>query len=767
MSSQADHGYEHFPLPYVVDRRHPRKKAKRKGGGLPIRRSIAGPGSLEKSAMEVYDRAVARKTFYSDDRVYFKVTFTGQVGLGPINEAIEGLECEVVRVLPGDETVKLALRKGDIEKFKLRLHKFAKVIDSVVESSLSDVADRDLLPKLLHGPSRQLSVTVRLFDAEGLKDAEGLEKQLREYLSGRGEVEQVYLAGNWAVYVITAQSSDVLRIVESLGQVDHVQEMPPIELVPSSTSRRRTEVNLASIIDIQSARVSHGDLPTVCVVDSGIRRTHRLLKDYIVDTWDFGAGSQGPCNDLVGHGSMVAGIAIHGGNLQTHTRPVTRVIMVKAFEKNNPVRVRGTLNMVQAAISRFQSIAKVYNLSFAAKGPNVDLSEILNDLIFEKEVTVVAAAGNIDLDVIKDHLNRGEQYPDYMTGHFIYFPGDVDNALTVGSSASTASNFFHERSPSPFTRVGSTSKKVKPDVLAEGGNLNVVREGNTVIGLNWSEVGVTSASSNDDDDMPEKVGTSFASPAIASLAARIIDKYPSASPFLVKALILSAASSLEEATRSFNGSGKTTNVKRDEQPKLFEPFPPLMQGYGVVDNRAALSSSDWNANYLLQGRFTGTDPLEVHNYEFGVANEADSVRIMFVAGRPAWSDGYFTFRVTKSGPKDWTVSKFDEAQSIGDPSTARQIRTTYRRVYRKDHGGVGLWKLQVVPHFTRVKGVGHTLKYGCVISVRSASSSTIYKETSEWLESRRKMAEAWLEQRQAEKMIIPEAEQQVTLARAG
>jgi hypothetical protein len=138
---------------------------------------------------------------------------------------------------------------------------------------------------------------------------------------------------------------------------------------------------------------------------------------------------------------------------------------------------------------------------------------------------------------------------------------------------------------------------------------------------------------------------------------------------------------------------------------------------------------------------------------------------MFVAGRPAWSSGYFTFKVTKSGPKDQTISKFDESQTIGDPKTGKHIVTTYRRIYPKSKGGVGIWKLQVIPHFSKVKGIDPSLKYGCVITVHSSSSPTMYREISNWLDARRKLAEALLKQEQPPKIAAREREEPLTLAR--
>lgn len=738
-------GYEHFELPYTPDHRLPRKQPKGKRH-LPISKSPAKRGELLENLLQAYEQALNFKGIYTDDRIYFRIRFTGDVGLRPIDKAISSLGGEVVSLLD-DKTIKLAIRRKDYGRLKLNVHRNRNIIAGVSQTTLSDIATEEFAAKLKEAPARRLSVTMRLFDAGGLKDKEMIESSIREFLGHRGSVSEIYAAENWALLAVDAPSSDIQDIISSVKIVEHVAELPQITLVPIEGKRSRDDVRLASMVDLGTSKATV-NLPIVCVIDSGVNRQHRLLKEYIAGTWDFKTGEEGPCKDVDEHGSLVAGIAIYGGNLETHARPVSRAIVVKAFE--NDKRLDQVIPMISRAVDRFGTVSKVFNLSFGAKGPNLDLSQALNELVYRKGIVVIAAAGNISKEEVKYHLNQGESYPDYIFKHLILFPGDVDNAITVGSYSAKPSNRFQALTPSPFTASGEDGKFVKPDLLAEGGNLTVVEERNSVVNVNYTGVGIRSTGSNG-DETPERAGTSFASPAIASLATRVLEKYPNASPYLVKALILSSTKRLE---------GKLA------PDKFISPYSALIQGYGQPDEYLTLSSNDWRVSYILQGEFSGSDPLEIHNYEFKVADDAEKVKITFVAGRPAWSDGYFRIRVIKSGPKERTVSKIDASETIGDVNTRKRITTTYREVYPKKHGGVGVWKLRVIPHFTRKSGIEKSLKYGCVVTVESSYANNIYKDISKWLEERKKIALAEkILQQQETPVPVQKEEEQMTLAR--
>jgi hypothetical protein len=142
------------------------------------------------------------------------------------------------------------------------------------------------------------------------------------------------------------------------------------------------------------------------------------------------------------------------------------------------------------------------------------------------------------------------------------------------------------------------------------------------------------------------------------------------------------------------------------------------------------------------------------------------VKITTDAGRPAWSDSYFSIKGVKSGPKKRTFSKFDASQAVGDPETRRCIVSTHREFYPKKHGGVGVWTLTIALHSSKMTGVVKSLKYAFVVAVESMSAGTVYADISKWLDERRKIALAEQVFKEREQVVPAKPqEQQMKLAR--
>lgn len=723
-------GYDHIPIgPLVNNRPKPTKNRQGKGGHLPIQSSDSNPRILTREAKQIFEKALARQRIVPDDRIYFKVVFANDIGFPNVKAAVEDMRGEIVRVID-DLTAILAIRKKDYGSLIVALRKHANAVSTVTETMLSDkVHEAVLIQTLLREPERRLGVTMQMFDATGLKDTDQTETAIRRFLSPyEGTIEETYLSRNWALYSVHAGAGEIRQIAESIETIERVEEIPQITLVPAV--RRQTEVSYASAVAL--VEQAQTELPKVCVIDSGINKTHPSLVGYIEDTFDFTTESKGPCTDVDKHGSLVAGIVVHGGNMATHQQPVAKVIMVKGFENDRTARNMSLIKLIRESMVVARNKTKVFNLSFGTKGPNDGYTQTLNQLIYENNLVVVASAGNIPVDFIKTHLNRGEKYPDYLKDHFIFFPGDVDNAITVGSYAAKPSAQFRGRAPSPFTPVGHDPLRIKPDLLEEGGNLNAIKQGETVVSMNCSSVGVESASPNS-PLKTESAGTSFASPAVASLASRIIDRYPQASPFLVKAIILSSCERLSEG-----------NTKM---------FDYMIQGYGVPEGLNAMGSADWRACYIMQGDFLGLNQLEFHEYEFLVPDNASRVQAVLVVGKPLRSQGYLRLRLYPTGLKATTVPKPSALEKIGPSILRWKVSTTYREVIPVHRGRKGAWTMKIFPHFDRVLGTEPSLRYGCVVCVESLEHRSVYHPIASWLEKKKRLAEAQAkaEQPKAEK----------------
>lgn len=392
--------------------------------------------------------------------------------------------------------------------------------------------------------------------------------------------------------------------------------------------------------------------------------------------------------------------------MTTNLIPVSTVAMVKGFH-NRTTPVMDSLRMIGMAIGTFGSRTRVYNLSFSSNDLDPSRSRALDDIVYTKNVVIVACAGNIVPSHILQHLNAGQPYPDYLLQNRIYFPGDANNAITVGSYAAKPSNWVRENQPSPFTRTGTLPSTIKPDLVESGGNLVQIRNPNATSfscnGTGISSIGLGASG------LAEDAGTSFSAPPISSLAAQLIQRYGDLNPYLVKALLLSSAKPLVDTSGA--------------------QFPELIQGYGVPDRNHALNAYLWRTSYLLHGEFGGSRE-EYHSYPFRFPVNADRLKITFVAGKPAGSKGFFSIALKKAGVKPTSIPQ--PRFFTGPRTTRRHISTTWQEIHVVRKGGRGNWWIGVFPHFEKLASADRSLKYGCVITVESTKGLDVYTEMSRW-----------------------------------
>lgn len=456
-------------------------------------------------------------------------------------------------------------------------------------------------------------------------------------------------------------------------------------------------------------------LPPVCVIDSGINLGHRLLKNFVEDMYDYATQDKNPCQDIDGHGSMVSGLTIYGEDIRRNKNPLAKVIMVKNFEKGGTIE-KDLLKVIFETVIRYRFISNVFSFSFAANGPNPTFSKALDEMIFKNNLVVVSCAGNIKLPLIKHHINSGFAYPKYIGLHKVFFPGDCRNAITVGSYADCDSNLVKAGWPSPFTRSSPSFDFIKPEVMAVGGNVNANYSGKQVVSFSSVGLGVYSTS-NKDNEESESVGTSLCSPAVASLAASLVSKYPDISPFLVKALILS---SCEYLWNRENGIPDHS-----------------IQGFGKPNKTRALFSQNWRACYLLEGEFESKDTNKYHRYRLLFPDEADEFDVILVVGKlhtmfEGEKADYIRLKFARPGVKFGTPLM--PQISMGESRCFCTYKA--RKIIRR--GSKGPWTIDVIPHFFSPVS-NQELKYACVITVSSSHGGDVYAPIINWIMPKREM----------------------------
>lgn len=211
---------------------------------------------------------------------------------------------------------------------------------------------------------------------------------------------------------------------------------------------------------------------------------------------------------------------------------------------------------------------RVFNLSVGYAEPFDDLhigplTEAIDDLVRELNIVVVVPTGNTGT-TIDGRTDSGHHVlhdkPEYFFSpeHRLAEPGPAALALTVGSMALSGAAaempnrlgwqaVSAEDELSCFSRTGpglgtAVRRMNKPDLAHYGGNLVLNDSGNVVRNDPATGMVTPSFRSGDGRLFASVIGTSFAAPAVARVAADIAHAYPDSSANLIRTLLISGAS---------------------------------------------------------------------------------------------------------------------------------------------------------------------------------------------------------------------------------
>lgn len=361
------------------------------------------------------------------------------------------------------------------------------------------------------------------------------------------------------------------------------------------------------------------DAPGICVLDTGVAAGHPLLSPAVGDTANFVARGE-LAVDSDGHGTRVAGLALYGSmteRMRDGFQPGLRLFAGKVFTNDGEDQTRFVEKAVEEAVRYFreQYGCKVYCLAYGDSNKAYDgrhirgLAYTLDRLSRELGVLFVVPTGNLLDAELPD--NALEAYPAYLmqSAHRLLDPATAVNAITVGGLAEfeldheaqryperlETSPLARRNQPSPFTRIGpSIAGAVKPEFVAYGGNMahHHLRSRRTA-----QRLGVISTSNRfvDGRMFDDALGTSFAAPQVAHLAASILRYLPHASVNCIRAVLGVHARVPGESDILF---------ANNEDAKL------ALCGYGRIDPRHLFESADGAVTLL------GEDAIHVDHHHF-------------------------------------------------------------------------------------------------------------------------------------------------------
>lgn len=361
--------------------------------------------------------------------------------------------------------------------------------------------------------------------------------------------------------------------------------------------------------------------PTICVIDSGIQEGHPYLRAAIdtESSYSFlhNDGFVGDQVDGGGHGTRVAGAALFGESLPTEDCSAEYWLQnARVLNADNCMpRQIFPPKLIESVVAHFHESGKqtrIFNHSINAKTPcrlrhMSAWSAAIDKLSFEKDVLIVQSSGNVDPRTfrhgnpgVEEHVEAGRQYPDFLyeRSFRVSNPAHSFQALTVG--AITYAQFKDEQwesfgqnfaSPSAFSRTGlGIWDVIKPDVVEFGGDYLVSVSGDVSTPEHAADCfphTVRSTLRGGPAISRDAVGTSFAAPKVARLAAKLQSTLPNEPCLLYRALIAQSARWPGWAYES-DDPGQKLNYLRSF-------------GYGIPSEERATSNNIYRSTLISQG----------------------------------------------------------------------------------------------------------------------------------------------------------------------
>jgi len=383
--------------------------------------------------------------------------------------------------------------------------------------------------------------------------------------------------------------------------------------------------------------ISDGELPYVCILDTGVNPEHPLLSPFTTIEDQLVVEPTWTVSDDNGHGTEMAGLAIWGDLTEAlqssdpininHRLESVKVLRHSGDNKGKPLGLITTDGVSEAEIKN-PTRNRIFSMSLASKDgrdkgrPSSwssaldglaadDLDDNLNPRLF------TVCAGNTG-----SFLTDLMEYPHYNESQDIHDPAQSWNVLTVGAYTNKI-KITEATSYTPLAKAGSLSPHsstsvlwdnnmpIKPEVVFEGGNVGVDQYsccGLPSLGLLTTNADVSQRLFSSTE------ATSAATALAARFNAQLYSQYPDYWPETIRALTVHSASWTDEMFNLVT-TEKTVKQKAKRLVRLV--------GYGVPSLNKAL----WSANNSLslivqdtiqpyekkQGKSPSTKDMHIHD----------------------------------------------------------------------------------------------------------------------------------------------------------
>ena len=406
--------------------------------------------------------------------------------------------------------------------------------------------------------------------AECLKDQENIKK----ILGDEGKITDFYIGDSIHLLRVKATGARLKELLEEerVCQID----IPP-KLMSEFHQKLDLDLDKLNPVEVEA------DSPAVCVIDSGIVPEHPLIRNALADSKVFREDLDDDIDEH-GHGTMVAGIAVYGDLEESIEnglfKPSVRLLSARVTDSNSNLGPDDKLyiKQIEEAIKYYHENfnCRIFNLSlgdpnhyFSGQQYQSRWAHILDNLARKRNLIIVISTGNInekhfneDFGLEGEEIKKNFPFYLYTEEAGLLNPATAVNCISVGSintELRTSRGFMDhsqkekgidrlriskENEPSAFTRTGpGFNDTVKPDLVAYGGNMYYHARTNKLISNDYQS-GIPSLNNNFFDDgklFSCASGTSFSTPYISNLAAKILNYNKDFKNNTVRALLANSA----------------------------------------------------------------------------------------------------------------------------------------------------------------------------------------------------------------------------------
>ncbi|TPQ51188.1 hypothetical protein C2U72_09590 [Prosthecomicrobium hirschii] len=460
------------------------------------------------------------------------------------------------------------------------------------------------------GEKQSYVLDVELWDI-GHRDV----RQERVLALGRG----VEAEGGESLDTFVGPSITLARIRAS-GRV--MRSLLAVEVVSSIDLAPEPDSEMGALLDIELSELPPIEdpadgLPVIGIIDSGVN-AHPLLDPVMIGAVGVPVGRD--IADIWGHGTKVAGVAAYGDLRAQFAsgvfRPGARICAAKVLnDTGNFDDTRLVPKLMDEAIRTLHGTygCRLFVLALADRKSPYDGGKVgswaatLDALARELDVLVFVSAGNRKPRQGRQLEEAVTYYPDYLleANNRLFEPAGAANVLTIGSLAHgegldpdlaedvRVRSIARFNEPSPFTRVGpGLGGAVKPELVDLGGTMvfdPVTRD--LKDGKDLPTAGMLTTYHRAFERLFTACsGTSIAAPRVAFRAAQLLQRLPTASSNLLRALLVGAADIPEEARQRLAHLGGNAKIR--------------VCGHGMVDLEQAAYSDDARVVLYAEDRLT-------------------------------------------------------------------------------------------------------------------------------------------------------------------